>query len=245
MSPLNSSRNKSTIKIISANIRGFRTNIGEFTHNFVLKESADIVFVSETFLDDSFFATFGLIPGYSVWHRKDRNQDGGGVALCCKSGTRLQILEEVIPENLESIIFLFYDASGIPTLGFGVYRPPSQGLSALNYIHDKCDAIMAKYKVNHVIVFGDLNPRNIQPHFNNFVHIMNFENHGNFSTHVAGGMLDPVLSDLGSDHIMCLLDIPAPFSCFENVLSERHSLQQDPLLSAFSFIGRRSFLRLA
>ena len=41
-----------------------------------------------------------------------------------------------------------------------------------------------------------------------------------------------------------VLDIPAPFSWFRNVLSERRSLQQDPLLSAFSFIGGAVFYDL-
>ena len=39
--------------IVSANLRGFHTNVGELTHRFILPNNADIVFVCETFLDSS------------------------------------------------------------------------------------------------------------------------------------------------------------------------------------------------
>lgn len=39
--------------IVSANLRGFHTNVGELTHSFAKVNNADIVFVSETFLDNN------------------------------------------------------------------------------------------------------------------------------------------------------------------------------------------------
>ena len=192
-----------TMKMISANVRGFRTNVGELTHNFVLKSNADVVFISETFLDDKVPGNFAIIPGYSQWHRKDRNEDGGGVALCHKIGTRLQVLDEEIPSELEVIIFRYFDSSGEPTLVLGCYRPPSQGYGLLRYINENLDALILKYKAKHVFIIGDLNPRNIQTQFNECIAINNLYNHVNFPTHISGSSLDPVLSDMSSDKVTC------------------------------------------
>ena len=74
----------------------------------MLKENIDIIFVSETFLDESVSPTFATIPGYSRWHRRDRDENGGGVALCFKNGTRVQILDEATPDNLEIIFFRYF-----------------------------------------------------------------------------------------------------------------------------------------
>ena len=137
----------STMKIISANIRGFRTNVGELTHSFIIKTNADIVFTSETFLDSQVAPNFATIPGYTPWHRRDRNEDGGGVALCHKVETRLQVLDEEVPEHLELILFRFFDASGDATLVFGCYRPPTQGIDLFNFINDHLDSFTEKIQL--------------------------------------------------------------------------------------------------
>lgn len=74
--------NTSEVRILSANVRGFHTNVGELTHQFVLKHKADVVFLEETFLDDTVPPSYARISGYTPWHRKDRNTQGSGVALC-------------------------------------------------------------------------------------------------------------------------------------------------------------------
>lgn len=93
------------IKIISANLRGFRTNIGELTHQFILKNKVDVVFVEETFLDDTVPKNFATIPGYTCWYRKDRNSSGGGIAMCHKKGIHIQILDIPSPDGLEIMFF--------------------------------------------------------------------------------------------------------------------------------------------
>ena len=191
------------MKLLSANVRGFRTNIGEITHTFVLKENVDIIFLCETFLGETVAPNFGTIPGYSHWHRRDRNEDGGGVALCYKTGTRVQILEEDIPQELEIILFRYFDSNGDSTLGIGCYRPPSQGLGVFNYLRDNLDRFVLKWKVKNVVILGDLNPRAIEGHFLNFISSLNLENHVHFPTHIAGSMLDPVLTDLPPSAIKC------------------------------------------
>ncbi|MPC09705.1 hypothetical protein E2C01_002323 [Portunus trituberculatus] len=58
------------LTVVSANVRGLRTNLGDLTHNFVLRHQADIVAVTETWLNGEVEPTFGNIPGYLKSERK-------------------------------------------------------------------------------------------------------------------------------------------------------------------------------
>ena len=94
------------LTIISANLRGFQTNIGDLTHSFILPNKADIVATVETFLNDSIPQNFGRIDGYTNWYRKDRKQDThGGVAVCFRSNIHVQVIDPEMPEPLELSFF--------------------------------------------------------------------------------------------------------------------------------------------
>ncbi|MPC50071.1 hypothetical protein E2C01_043892 [Portunus trituberculatus] len=95
----------SELRIVSANVRGFHTNVGELTHRFVRTNKSDLVFVTETLLDDNIPSTYARIQGYSTWIRKDRSTQGGGAALCHKTSLGLIVVDTPIPEHLELIIF--------------------------------------------------------------------------------------------------------------------------------------------
>ena len=41
----------SKLTVVSANVRGLRTNVGDLTHNFVLHHQADIVTMMEMWLN--------------------------------------------------------------------------------------------------------------------------------------------------------------------------------------------------
>ena len=125
------------------------------------------------------------------------------MALCYKQGTRVHILDEEIPPHLEMIIFRYFDAIGEPTLAFGCYRPPCQGCEIFNYILENQDRLSIKWKTKNMLIVGDLNPRSVKAHFDNFLDSLNLENHVDFPTHISGSSLDPVLSDLHSSAIKC------------------------------------------
>ena len=172
-------------------------------HNFVLKQNADIVFVTETKLDENIPANYGRIPGYSEWHRRDRTRDGGGVALCYKTGTRLQIVDEVLPVGLEIVIFIIYDKSGVSTLCLGCYRPPTQIFPFFQYITDNLDSLINKYRTNRLLIIGDLNPPTALAQYRELVTIFDLRNHVDFPTHDSGSMLDPILTDGPQRGITC------------------------------------------
>ncbi|XP_042858570.1 uncharacterized protein LOC122244672 [Penaeus japonicus] len=191
------------IKIISANIRGFHTNVGELTHQFVIKNNADIVFVVETFLDDKVAPNYAKIPGFSNWARKDRNTQGGGVALCYRENLQLQIIDCDIPEILEILLFKIIDAQGHGTLCLGCYRPPSQGPVLINFLMENLDRLMTSNNCQHVLVIGDLNQNRIQTAFDTLLAVYDLNNHVDFPTHQSGSSLDPVVTDLPPHLISC------------------------------------------
>ncbi|XP_069972431.1 uncharacterized protein [Penaeus vannamei] len=69
------------LSILSANVRGLQTNLGDLTHSFVLPLRPDIIAPVETFLNHTVPDNFGRIGGYTKWYRKDRTQGTfGGIA---------------------------------------------------------------------------------------------------------------------------------------------------------------------
>ncbi|KAK4318355.1 hypothetical protein Pmani_010653 [Petrolisthes manimaculis] len=112
------------LKILSANVRGLRTNIGDLTHNCVLRHSIDIVVVTETWLNSEVEPTFGIICGYTHWTRKDRlERTGGGVAVCFKEGLQSQLLDVVTPPEMEAMFFRVVLADRLAFLICAMYRP--------------------------------------------------------------------------------------------------------------------------
>ena len=111
---LNNKATNSELKIVSANLRGFHTNVGELTHNVIVKNRADVVFVCETFLDNKVPPSYARVRGYSTWHRKDRSTQGGGVAFCFKDTLSVKVVEpsEPVPRDLEFIALKISDKNG-------------------------------------------------------------------------------------------------------------------------------------
>lgn len=99
-------RPQGNLTIISANVRGLQTNIGDLTHSHVLQHNPDIIATVETFLNSSVPENYGQINGYSRWHRRDRVQGTfGGIAVCFRRGLAVQALNVDMPEHLELMFF--------------------------------------------------------------------------------------------------------------------------------------------
>ena len=193
----------SEVRLISANIRGFHTNVGDLTYQFVTKNKADVVFVVETFLDDTVPDNYARITGFTKWYRKDRNTQGGGVALCYKENLQIQIIDTSTPPGIEIIIFKIIDSDGRGTLCCGCYRPPSQGTQLLDFLSDNLDRLLMDNNCHKIFVFGDLNQRRIQEPFDQLLAMYNLSNFVNFPTHSSGSSLDPVITDLPHHTVRC------------------------------------------
>ena len=192
------------LTIISANLRGFQTNIGDLTHSFILPNKADIVATVETFLNDSIPHNFGRIDGYTNWYRKDRKQDThGGVAVCFRSNIHVQVIDPEMPEQLELSFFKLWLKSGERVLLCVCYRPQWQGSLPIEYLNNNIDRIMQQYSCDNFILVGDLNQHLVARSFDDLLNIHGLTNHVNFPTHVSGSSLDPVVTDLPENSIKC------------------------------------------
>ena len=93
------SKNRNQLSILSANVRGLQTNIGDLINSHVIPHTPDIVATVETFLNDTIPQNFGQINGYSRWHRRDREQGTfGGVAVCFNKTLSIQQLDVTLPK---------------------------------------------------------------------------------------------------------------------------------------------------
>lgn len=205
--------------MVSSNVRGFHTNVGELTHRFVHAKKADVVFVTETFLNDSVPASYARIKGYSPWYRKDRSSQGGGVALCHKASLNLVVLDTFIPAELEVIIFKIIGDRGRSILCLGCYRPPGQDTALVDFITDNVDRLMTTHNCENVVILGDLNPPGIRNAFDSLLTILDLQNHVTFPTHRSGSCLDPVITDFPSHEVNCSSLGPVGSSDHEAILA--------------------------
>ena len=193
----------SSLKILSANIRGFRTNVGELTHA-VLRNSADIVVAIETFLNDNCVTSCDRIPGYSHWYRQDRaTGQGGGVAVCHREGLQLQHLSVPAPEEMEVMFFRLLLTDGTAVLLCALYRPQWQGAAPLAFLTDQLDNLLASHDCQNTVIVGDLNQHLVNRAFTELTVVHGLTNHVTFPTHTRGASLDPVLTDLPGDTVQC------------------------------------------
>lgn len=178
--------------------------MGDLTHNFVLRHYADIVAVTETWMNAEVEPTFGKIPGYTIWVRKDRkNRAGGGVAACFKEGLQTQELTIDIPHLIEALFFRVVLADNSGLLLCVMYRPPRQGRAPLDFLTEELDDLLQHHKCSHVMIVGDLNFHMEQDAFDNLLAVQGLANHVTFPTHERGGLLDPVITDLPQASIHC------------------------------------------
>ena len=175
----------SELAIVSANVRGFHTNIAELTQSVIIKHRADIVFVCETFLDNSVPTSYARIRGYSAWLRKDRSTQGGGVAFCHKESVNVQVVEPPVPvpSELEILTLKIIDSDGKGILCVGCYRPPSQGTTLLDFLTVNLDAMLTASQCNSVVIIGDLNQHRVRDAFDTLLVVHDLHNYVTFPTH--------------------------------------------------------------
>ena len=190
-----------SLKILSANIRGFKANVGELTHA-VLRNKADIVVAVETFLNNT---CVDRIPGYSHWARRNRTGgQGWGVTVCYREGLQLQQLFVPAPEEMEAMFFrlLLTDKTAVLLLCV-LYRLPWQGGAPLTFLIGQLDAIMATHDCQSTTIVGGLRQHIVHRDFTELTVVHGFTNHVNFPTHIHGASGEPVLTDLPNDSVQC------------------------------------------
>ncbi|MPC47476.1 hypothetical protein E2C01_041224 [Portunus trituberculatus] len=170
------------LNIVSANIHGFHTNVGELMHRFTLKNDANLVFVRETFLDDRVPATYARVKGYLTWIRKDCSTHDGGLAFCLS----VAVLDMPIPMELEMILLKLV-----------------WGTALLQFLTDNMDCLLTTHQCENMIILGDLNPHGVQHAFDSLLEVFDLTNPVTFLTHRSSSTLDPVITDLTAHEVHC------------------------------------------
>ena len=202
MSHINS--NPKYFSIISANVRGFQTNIGDLTHTFIIPQKADIVATVETFLNETVPENFGQISGYSKWFRRDRAAGTfGGIAVCFRKDLHVQALDIDLPRHLELSFFRLWTNTNEAILICICYRPQWQGSQPIEFLHDNLDNLLYQFSCKNVIILGDMNQHLVARSFDDLLTVFGLNNHVDFPTHISGSSLDPVITDLPEHLINC------------------------------------------
>lgn len=212
------------LTIISANVRGLLTNIGDLTYSFITPHNPDIVATVETFFNDNVPSNYGRINSYSNWYRKDRvGREKGGIAVCFRKSLPVQALEVNVPENLEIMFFKIWINQHDSILFCTCYRPQWQGNEPIEYIHHNLDSLLYEYSCKHLIIVGDMNQNLVMRSFEELLTVFGLTNHVDFPTHDMGSSLDPVITDLPDSLVCC-----RPLG---NVGSSDHQAIHIPLMS--------------
>ena len=197
-------RNRDHLSIISANVRGLQTNIGDLIHSHVIPHSPDVVATVETFLNDTIPNNYGLIQGYTRWHRRDRLRGTfGGVAVCFRKNLSVQPLDVTFPNHLEMMFFKIFTKRHGSTLLCVCYRPQWQGVEPIQFLCTHLDGLLQQFSCNNTLIVGDLNQHLVAKSFNELLTVYSLTNHVTFPTHISGSSLDPVISDLPEGVVTC------------------------------------------
>ena len=201
------SRNKekrNVLSIISANVRGLQTNIGDLTHSFVMQHNPDIVATVETFLNDQVPKGYGRMAGYTDWFRKDRHvREKGGIAVCFKKSLHVQPLEVDTPAHMEISFFKIWITDVEALLFCTCYRPQWHGSEPLEFLQQNLDSLLIKHSCEHIVIVGDLNQHLVARSFEDLITTHGLANHVDFPTHDSGSSLDPVITDLPDSIVSC------------------------------------------
>ena len=119
----------------------------------LIKENVDILFLSETNLDDTFPNDQFKIEGYEKPIRLDRDRYGGGILFFIRDD--LPCIESKSPSNIEGI-FIELRIRNSKWLIMGGYNPHKESISNfLSHVSKELDKFLTFYE--NLILLGDFN----------------------------------------------------------------------------------------
>ena len=140
-------------KIASINLASLYRNIDQL-RIYMLSNTVGILPINETRLDSSTQNGEVNIPGYTL-ERKDRNRNGGGVALYIRDSINYKRLNDLPDDNIELISIQVSKPKTKPFIVCTWYRPPGSTTELMNRFED----VLQKLDSYHmeVDIIGDLN----------------------------------------------------------------------------------------
>ena len=144
--------NKKGIKVCHLNIQSLTSCFDEFKLWFK-KNSFHVITLSETWLDGTIHDSEIDIPGY-VFERKDRNRNGGGVAVYIKDDIQYSRRNDIENDNTES---LWIEIQQVHKKSFviGTLYRPETGVEYFDFLSEMMDSVSNENK--EIFLLGDLN----------------------------------------------------------------------------------------
>lgn len=125
----------------------------------------DILTLNETRLDSTVRDCEVEITGYDIV-RKDRNRNGGGVAVYIRKRIPYINRQELIPNVLEAICIEVNKPKSKPLLVTTWYRPPNSKIELFHYFEKFLESVDDENK--ELVIAGDLNCNLLQPEGNSY-----------------------------------------------------------------------------
>ena len=158
------------LKLMNINFQSIRNKIPAF-QALIEKEKPDVIFGTETWLDNSVYCN-EILPSNYQFFRKDRNTTtiGGGVLLAIRDNLIAKDEPDLYSETCESV-WASIHMKGSQAAFFGVFYRPESGNKKTN---QQCilelDEILHKIpKSSHIWLAGDFNLPDINWEKNSFI----------------------------------------------------------------------------
>ncbi|XP_028416157.1 uncharacterized protein LOC114539748 [Dendronephthya gigantea] len=135
------------------NIRSLVKNLDQL-RLYLLNQQFDVICINETRLDATVPNHEVGISGYEIV-RKDRNRNGGGVAIYLRTHINYSIRKELMSNELETITIEISKPKSKPFLINCWYRPPDSMIEIFNIYEDLVKKMDNENK--EVILIGDFN----------------------------------------------------------------------------------------
>ena len=141
----------------------------------IIKDNVDILFVSETKLDDTFPSSQFIIEGYSRPIRLDRNSQGGGIMFFIPDDLPHTELKSYKLPKIVECIFIEITLRKNKWLIIGGYNPHKECISYfLSKIGKEIDKILSSYE--NILILGDFNATMLDKGMHDFCQVYDLHN---------------------------------------------------------------------
>ena len=141
------------LKIAQLNVNSLLKHIDEIKA-FVISNNVHVFAINESKLDETIFDDEVMIDNYNLV-RKDRDRQGGGVAIYLHKSLHFDKINHETMGDLEIILLKVYLKSAKPVLISTWYRPPSTDIGILD-LYERFLSFVDTLKCD-IILTGDIN----------------------------------------------------------------------------------------
>ena len=165
-------KSKNNIKYLKS-LKGFRfghLNIASLIKHvdelkvYLEREPLDVLSINETRLDGAIGTDIVSIPGYDMVS-KNRNREGGGVAIYHRSILNIIDRDDLVPTNVEAFCLEIIKPKCKPILIAFIYRLPNSKIEFFDRLEVLFQNLDNEQK--ELIIVGDLNCDLLQRNFSN------------------------------------------------------------------------------